>query len=110
MKNRSLRYDINRPSLRHGHEHTKHKMCLGIIMIIYIKQHLGNFKAQFIKKLTNNDAELKKKHVFVNAYCHLNLVNFDFVYGPDSIINLHVVLVGEETEGSNVFNIAVNNN
>ena len=61
MKNRSLRYDINRPSLRHGHEYTKHKMCLGIIMIIYIKQHLGNFKAQFIKKLTNNDAELEKK-------------------------------------------------
>ena len=42
MKNRSHRYDINRPRLRHGHEYTKYKMCkIIIIMVICIKQHLS---------------------------------------------------------------------
>ena len=42
MKNRSQRYDINRPSPRHGHKYTKYKMCLSLMMVIYIKQHLSN--------------------------------------------------------------------
>ena len=36
MKNRSSRYDINRPRRRHGPKYTKHKTCLDI------KQHLSN--------------------------------------------------------------------
>ena len=39
MKNRSLRYNIKRPRLRHGNKYTKYKMCLSIIMVIWIKQH-----------------------------------------------------------------------
>ena len=27
MKNRSQRYDINRPRPRHGHKYTKYKIC-----------------------------------------------------------------------------------
>ena len=42
MKNRSQRYDINRPRPRHRHRYTKCKMCPGIIMIVCIKQHLSN--------------------------------------------------------------------
>ena len=42
MKNRSSRYDINRPRRRHGHKYTKYKICLDIMMVIYIKQHLSN--------------------------------------------------------------------
>ena len=42
MKNRSHRYGINRPRLRHGHKYTKHKMYLSIMMAICIKQHLNN--------------------------------------------------------------------
>ena len=42
MKNRSHRYDINKPRLRHRHKCTKYKMCLSIMMVIYIKQHLSN--------------------------------------------------------------------
>ena len=30
MKNRSHKYDINRPKPRHGHKYTKHKICLSI--------------------------------------------------------------------------------
>ena len=44
MKNRSHRYDINRPSPRHGHKYTKYKICLGIMQYVSsihkkVKQH-----------------------------------------------------------------------
>ena len=39
MKNRSQRYDINRPSPRYGHKYTQCKMCLSIMMVLCIKQH-----------------------------------------------------------------------
>ena len=42
MKNRSQGYDINRPSPSHGHKYTKYIMCLSIMMVICIKQHLSN--------------------------------------------------------------------
>ena len=42
IKNRSCRYNINRPRSRHGHKYTKYKMCLDIMMVICIKQHLSN--------------------------------------------------------------------
>ena len=42
MKNRSCRYDRNRPRPGHGNKYTKYKMNLGIVMVIYIKQHLSN--------------------------------------------------------------------
>ena len=41
MKNRSPRYDINRPRARHGHRHARCKMCLNLMMVISIKQHLS---------------------------------------------------------------------
>ena len=40
MKNRSSRYDINRPRHRHGHKYTK--TCLDIMTVIGIKQRLSN--------------------------------------------------------------------
>ena len=42
MKNGSHRCGISRPRPRHGHKHTKHKICLSIMMVISIKQHLSN--------------------------------------------------------------------
>ena len=42
MKNISQKYDINRPRPRHGPNYTKYKMCLSIMMVICIKQHLTN--------------------------------------------------------------------
>ena len=41
IKNRSNRYDINRPRSRHGHKYSKYKKCLSMAMLIYIKQQLG---------------------------------------------------------------------
>ena len=41
MKNRSHRYDINRPWFRHEHKYSKYKKCLTIMMPISTpKQHL----------------------------------------------------------------------
>ena len=51
MKNRSHRYDINRPRPRHGHKYTKYKRCLSIMMAICIKQHLSNTEAELKKAL-----------------------------------------------------------
>ena len=42
MKNRSHRYDINRPRQIQGHKCTKYKMFLGKIMVVCIKQRLSN--------------------------------------------------------------------
>ena len=52
LKNKSHRYDINRPRSRHGHKHTKYKMCLSIMMVICIKQHLSNTEAELKKSVT----------------------------------------------------------
>ena len=42
MKNRSQRYDRNRPRSRHGPKYTKYKMCLSIMMVICTKHYLSN--------------------------------------------------------------------
>ena len=41
IKNKSHRYDINRLRPKHGHKSAKHKMCLIIMMVRGIKQHLS---------------------------------------------------------------------
>ena len=35
-------------------------MCLSIMMVMYNKQHLSNYEAEFTKKLSHAEAELKK--------------------------------------------------
>ena len=60
MENGSHRYDINRPRPRHGRKYTKYKMCLGIMMVICIAQHLSNIQSSIHEKLSNTDAQLKK--------------------------------------------------
>ena len=42
MENRSQRYDILRPRSTNGHKYTKYKFCLGIMMVLRIKQQLTN--------------------------------------------------------------------
>ena len=42
MKNRSHRYDINKPRSRHEDKYTEYKKCLSMMMLICIKQYLSN--------------------------------------------------------------------
>ena len=51
MKNRSQRYDINRPWSRHGHRYSKYKKCLTMMMLRCIKQHLSNIWSSIHEKV-----------------------------------------------------------
>ena len=42
MKNRSQRYDINKPRSRHGEKYSKYKKCLTMMTLMCIKQNLSN--------------------------------------------------------------------
>ena len=57
LKKESHRYDINRPRSRHGYKHRKYKKCLSMMMLYMFQATL---EAQFMKKLSNTEAELKK--------------------------------------------------
>ena len=80
MKNRSHRYDMNRHRSRNGHKYSKYKKSLNVTMPLCIKQLLRfesaefPFKAQLIKKLSNTEAELKKRVTYTvkpvyNGHC-----------------------------------------
>ena len=63
MKNRSHRYDIKRTRPRHEHKYTKYtkyKMCLSIMMIICIKQHLRNILSSIHKKFKQHWSWVEK--------------------------------------------------
>ena len=55
------RYDINRPRPRHAHKYTKYKMCLGIMMVICIKQHLSNTWSSIHEKVKQHWGWVEKK-------------------------------------------------
>ena len=61
MKNRSQRYDINISRPRHGHKYTKSKMCLGIMMVICIKQHLSNILGSIHEKVKQHWGWVEEK-------------------------------------------------
>ena len=61
MKNRSLRYDINRLRPRHGHKYTKYTTCLGMMMVIYIKQCLSNIWSSIHEKAKQHWCWVEKK-------------------------------------------------
>ena len=58
IKSRSQKYDINRPRSRHGHNYIKYKICLSIMMIICIKQHLSNIWSSIHEKVKQYEVEL----------------------------------------------------
>ena len=41
-KNRSHKYDIERPRPRNGRRYTKYKIYVNLMMVIWIKRHLSN--------------------------------------------------------------------
>ena len=41
----------NRPRPKHGHKYTKREMCLIIMMVIGIKQHLSNILSSIHEKI-----------------------------------------------------------
>ena len=61
MKSRSQKYDMNRPRSRHRHNYTNMK-CVSVQRWLYVLSNtLATLEAQFMKKVSNTTAELKKK-------------------------------------------------
>ena len=67
MENRSNRYDINRP--RHKHKYTKYKMYLGMMMVIFNKQHLSNIWSSIHEKVKQRWGWVEKKRCLYNKAC-----------------------------------------
>ena len=61
VKNRIRRYYINRPKPRHGHKYTKYKICLSIIMVLCIEQHLSNICSSIHEKVKQHWGWVEKK-------------------------------------------------
>ena len=59
------RYNINRPQSGDEHKYSKYKKCIRMMMLICIKQHLATCKGEFMEKLSNFEAELKKKALLI---------------------------------------------
>ena len=67
-KNRSHRYNINRPRSRHRHKCSKYKTCLSMIMIICVKQNLSNIWSSIHKKVKQHLMLSWKKHVISKIF------------------------------------------
>ena len=63
-KKRSHRYDINRLKPRHGQKYTKYKMCMDMMMLLCITQHLSNIWSLIHEKVNNTEAELEKSAAY----------------------------------------------
>ena len=51
MKNSSYRYGIHRPRPKHGHKYTEYNKCVGMMKLMYIKQHLSNIWSSIQEKV-----------------------------------------------------------
>ena len=60
MKNRSSRYNINRPRRWHGHKYTKYKICFHIMMVISIRRFLNVLCTLNLCPVSTGEADLKK--------------------------------------------------
>ena len=72
IKNRLLRYDINKPRPRLGNKYTNYIICHSAMMVIswsysskvprlyVLNNTLAKFEATFMKNIRNTEAELKK--------------------------------------------------
>ena len=56
------KYDIYRARPRHEHKYTKYKVCLSIMMVTCIKQHLNNNWNSIHEKVKEHWGWVEKKH------------------------------------------------
>ena len=60
MKNRSHRYDINRPEPRHGHKYGKYSKCLSIMKLTVTKKNLSNISGWIHGKVKQHWGSVEK--------------------------------------------------
>ena len=80
MKNKSHRYNINRPRPKYGYNYTKYKMCLIIMMVIGIKQHLSKIWSSVHEKGKQHWGWVEKKCCL---YKKKHVILFQFHYFAD---------------------------
>ena len=71
MGNKSYRYDLNRPRSRHEHAYSKYKNCLSMMMLLCIKQHLGNMWSSIHQKVKQHWG-CWKKALLIKTACILD--------------------------------------
>ena len=99
MKNKSYRYNINRPRARHGQNYTKYKKCITIIMVICIKQHLSKNWSSVHEKVKHHWGWAEKKALLIKKLAddgrllkQSRLVKFrDFSVARVTNINHHII-------------------
>ena len=69
IKNRSQRYDINWPRPRHGQKYSKYKICLIIMVVVYIKQHLSKISSSIYEKVKQRWGWVEKKALLIKKAC-----------------------------------------
>ena len=67
MKNTSHKYNINRATLRHRYKYSKYKMCLSLMMIICVNQHLHNIWSSINEKINQHWSWIKKSVAYKKA-------------------------------------------
>ena len=73
INNRSFRYNINKPICRPRHKYNKYKKALSKMILICIKQ--------FMKKLSNTEAKLKKSFPYKKEFKSIETVEERVVAG-----------------------------
>ena len=68
------RYNMKRPRSRHGHKYTKYKMSLSIMLVVCIKQHLGNIWSSMHEKVKQHWRWAKKSFVSKKACNYFSLI------------------------------------
>ena len=79
IKNISQGYDTNRPRVRHGHKKTICEMCLIIMMVICMKQHLSNIWSSIHEKVKQQWDGVEKNAVYKKKRAYA-LQNWWIVY------------------------------
>ena len=69
IKNRSHRYNFNRPRSRQWHKYSKFKKCVSMMMLIYIKQHLSTIWSSIHDKVKQHWGWTEKKRLLIKKVC-----------------------------------------
>ena len=70
VRNRSHRYDKNRPRSRHRHKYSKYKTYLSMMMLTCINQHLRNIWGSIHEKGKQHWGWIEKKPCIYKKSVH----------------------------------------
>ena len=87
MKNRSQRNNIIDLSLDNGQKYTKYNMYLSIMMVIWIKQHLSNFRSSIHEKVKGALSALRQ---FLAVESPLKLMKKAFYFTSNALFVLKI--------------------